>query len=952
MGQNPVYYKIDKTKGLPSNSVYDITQDKKGFMWFATDEGLCQYDGKKMTVFQNKNQSSKSGSCLVEDKYERMWYSNFDGKLFYVENNILKSFAKNKPVGYSKFGILDNFLITIESNKIAMYDIRNFELKKTIPINDKLGFISHASEEYFYAIANEKLYIISSKLEVKTVTLPSVMKLTFPFFGNTTSKLLMLSNGKVLPNGDKIEPYFYTFENNHFRKVDLPNIPKDFFQNVSSTSNNTWICTTSGTYQIDKNLLIKPEILTNFNITSVFKDNSNQYWFATNSEGILLIPNLENQFFSTSNPITQIEVSQNSLYFGTSNDQIIKSDFGCSHFETIYKGTSNHEISALKIDSENEKILFTSQKFKILSNYKNTNQEEYIAVKSVTKIDKSYYSYAATGICGLIKISDNKSDWDSYFNNLKTNPKATYHSNIKAVLSVGRGKSTTYNPHNKTIYYATSDGLFIVAKTSTKELKINKKTALFTVLKYFQNNIIGLNTNGEIYIIDSQNSISKLNYLPFTSNETANSIQIHNESLFLFTNLSVYEYSFKEKKSKKVFVINPEFEMKDLVVNNNYIYFGSSKGILKIKNEEKQNATPTKIVINEIKANEKTINITSKTILEPDENTISINFSVLNFIPNQKSEVFYKINQQNWKLIEDESRQLLLNSLSSGNYEILLKTQNNGIASKTIAISFTIKNPIWLRWWFILFMLTVFSGLIYWIYNWQIQKIEARNQLLIDKINLEKNANQSKLKAIKSQMNPHFFYNALNTLQSYILANEKKQAVTYLSKFSNLTRTILEMTEKDWVTVSEEIKALSLYLDIEKARFDTDFDYAIELDNSIESDSVKIPSILLQPYVENALKHGLLHKSGAKTIHITFQKIENELIIKIEDNGIGRRKSEELNAIKNKKHKSFATEAMQNRIELLNQTNTKKITLVYTDKMSENNIPIGTLVTLKIPIYQ
>ena len=211
--------------------------------------------------------------------------------------------------------------------------------------------------------------------------------------------------------------------------------------------------------------------------------------------------------------------------------------------------------------------------------------------------------------------------------------------------------------------------------------------------------------------------------------------------------------------------------------------------------------------------------------------------------------------------------------------------------------------------------------------------------------------NQSKLKAIKSQMNPHFFYNALNTLQSFILSNEKRLAIDYLSKFSNLTRTILEMTEKDFISISEEVKTLQLYLDIEKGRFDEDFSYEIQVGKNIDQESIKIPTMLLQPYVENAVKHGLLHKQGDKKVVISFEKQNNELSIKIDDNGIGRQKSSELNQIKNKNHQSFATEALQNRIDLLNEYNHKNISLKIIDKHNLQNQPTGTLVEIIIPIH-
>jgi LytS/YehU family sensor histidine kinase len=243
-----------------------------------------------------------------------------------------------------------------------------------------------------------------------------------------------------------------------------------------------------------------------------------------------------------------------------------------------------------------------------------------------------------------------------------------------------------------------------------------------------------------------------------------------------------------------------------------------------------------------------------------------------------------------------------------------------------------------------------FLGIVYALYQTQIRKIEKSNQLVIDKVNLEKNLNQSKLKAIKSQMNPHFFYNALNTIQSFILSNDKKQAVSYLSKFSTLTRTILEMTEKESISIADEAKTLSLYLDIEQARFEEDFSYKLTVDNAIDAENIKIPTMLLQPYVENAVKHGLLHKQGKKIVSIHFQKEGEHIVISIDDNGIGRQKSAELNAIKNKNHTSFATEATENRVNLLNKYNQKNISMQYLDKTTLNNQSLGTTVIFEIPI--
>ena len=174
--------------------------------------------------------------------------------------------------------------------------------------------------------------------------------------------------------------------------------------------------------------------------------------------------------------------------------------------------------------------------------------------------------------------------------------------------------------------------------------------------------------------------------------------------------------------------------------------------------------------------------------------------------------------------------------------------------------------------------------------------------------------------------------------------------MTYLSKFSNLTRTILEMTEKETISIADEAKTLGLYLDIEQARFEEDFTYKIIIDPEIDAENIKIPTMLLQPYVENAVKHGLLHKQGSKVVAIHFQKKKEIIEISIDDNGIGRQKSAELNALKNKNHLSFATEATEKRIDLLNQYNQNNISIQYLDKTNLSNQPTGTTVVFEIPI--
>jgi LytS/YehU family sensor histidine kinase len=161
---------------------------------------------------------------------------------------------------------------------------------------------------------------------------------------------------------------------------------------------------------------------------------------------------------------------------------------------------------------------------------------------------------------------------------------------------------------------------------------------------------------------------------------------------------------------------------------------------------------------------------------------------------------------------------------------------------------------------------------------------------------------------------------------------------------------ILEMSENESIKLNEEIKALTLYLELEKMRFDNDFMFNIEMATTVDLEMVKIPSMLIQPYVENAVKHGLLHKEGEKHLSIKFDKENKYLKVTIEDNGIGRKKSEELNKIKDANHASYATQANLKRLEILNKDleNSKPIEII--DLLDKNNLPQGTKVILYIPI--
>lgn len=200
------------------------------------------------------------------------------------------------------------------------------------------------------------------------------------------------------------------------------------------------------------------------------------------------------------------------------------------------------------------------------------------------------------------------------------------------------------------------------------------------------------------------------------------------------------------------------------------------------------------------------------------------------------------------------------------------------------------------------------------------------------------------LSSIKSQMNPHFLFNALNTIQSYIIDEDKENASDYLSKFSKLTRKILNNSDLEYISLAEELESLQLYMELEKMRFE-DIHSTLIIAQTINPSEILIPSMIIQPYVENAIKHGLLHKQGDKNVLIEIIDKATQIEIIVEDNGIGRRCSEAINASKKNHHISFAVNANQKRVALLaNEKN--KVGIHYIDKTDIEGNDIGTKVII------
>ena len=224
--------------------------------------------------------------------------------------------------------------------------------------------------------------------------------------------------------------------------------------------------------------------------------------------------------------------------------------------------------------------------------------------------------------------------------------------------------------------------------------------------------------------------------------------------------------------------------------------------------------------------------------------------------------------------------------------------------------------------------------------------LELQLEAAEKRLELEQQNRLSELKALQSQMNPHFVFNSLNSIQDLILQNDRRNSIHYLGKLSELTRKILEQSDHELISLAEEIETIQLYANLEKLRFGEELTFNVthEIDSE-ESENCLLPAMFIQPYIENAFKHGLIHKEGKKVLTVHFQK-EGELILCIiEDNGIGRKRASEISERRNGQHLSFSTRANTQRIDLLNQQEENHVQLEIIDKR-DGEMALGTIVKI------
>ncbi len=936
--------------GLINNYVFCIKEDQKHNLWIGTNNGLSKYNGIK---FQNYLPANDSAQVWIQDLdfdlKGRKWLATNIGVLMLDSNNIFT-----------------NVTDLLKENRSVINAV----------LVDKAGSIWYGNGEGLFKITEKNGLFTSSKYGKAA-----------GFMTNSITSIKEDPKGALWIGtyGDGV----YKYESRKFSRIDfhLELYKQTVLDIYFDHHDNVWLATLSnGVVQYNTaaktfNRLTENEGLSNNHVQCIIQDKSGSYWFGTSGGGVCnyfgkqFINYDKSSGLSGSFIYSIFRDSRQRLWIGTSDKGVCVFDSLKFHNYTADNGFEDVKVKAVNEDNEGNIYIGTDGQGVFVFNGIDFKPFAGLTKKYIRAIekDKAGSLWIATAGNGLYKLSSAKSKTKlQHF----TEEEGLLHNRLTCLHSDKQGR----------LWYGTeNNGIGFLIVDAVQKKFISKKDGLpsntIRCITEDESGYLWIGTAGygiaSFPLYQGDIKVSSYNH---SSGLTSSNIYLmsmdKNNNLFVGTETGLdYVYLDKDRTPSKIKHYSKGEGFTGIETCQNSVFkdadgtmwFGTINGLAKYNPENLvKNENEPVTSIGDVKLFYESIADTKYKNFAGDWNTIShlelpynqnhltFDFSAVNFSNPDAVKYQWKLDgfDKDWSPVSN-NHSILYSNLGAGAYTFMVKACNeDGVWNKNpVMLQFHISPAIWQRWWFITLMLLIASGGIFFIFNKQKSILKAKAAEEQRKLQLEKDVVELEQKALRLQMNPHFIFNALNSIQSQIGTDNEQSARYYLAKFSRLMRQILDNSRNAAITLEEEANTLENYLLIEKFCNGDRFDYKINVDAAIEKDYIKIPPMLLQPFVENAIKHGLKYIDGKRgLIEVDFTEKNNVLECSVKDNGIGRIKADELNkSSKETYHTSTALIVTQERLDLLQENkNIKSLEII--DLYDEQQNALGTKVIVRIPI--
>lgn len=944
--QEQVFKRYSLNEGLPSTTVYDALEDKDGFLWFATENGVSRFDGTGFLNFTTADGLTDNAVLtMFEDKLGRIWLNGFKGEACYylkgkIHNPSNDSFlAKLPPIGF----VLSS--IQVPNGPIYMATDHGYLkiMEDSFYLSPYGKFLPNNQATPLDAMVSS--YVPNKRTANRILHLNDSLELIL--FGDT---LVDLRNSKPTNSPIKIPSHY------HF-----PNYQKKI-------GNDFWICSyMEGVLKIsDVNTpsVKYTEYLKQDKISKVIKDREGNYWFTTLDKGILQLPvNQRGVFSYYQNPYLKneniLKISMDALggmWIGLTKSRVVYIKDGLIYLiEIPTKGTypksavyeilpdnkgnaviaTTFSLGTIQAKNLNKTMVFTYTEAKGLHpraiNHKDIaqlNNNQICVVQglglSIFKQDKQ------TGILTMVE----------------------YHEKLQS-RSYHAFQSKAGN-----LWVSNSLGLFILGKNGFIPQKLDKALLNEPITQMAELNdghFLLLTRSKGILLFNGHSILQVFGEKEGLISNICNELLLVGDTIYVATAKGIGMAYYGKGKIQTIRNYRKEDglitnEVNDLWVKDQMIYAATAEGLCILPQNLRSTYSTPNLYWLGIWHGDKEISNFSSYELPLNSKSIRFGFRAITFHQNNAVTYQYRIKgiDQDWKTTK--GNEIEYPNLSAGKYVFEVRTSKvGGKWSSTLNYPFQVIAPIYQRRWFIFSCSFIFLLASLWVSYYFIKKEQEKKrnkQMLLNRLST------LEFQALNALMNPHFIFNAINSIQQFLNTNNALEANQYLSKFARLTRMNMESVMKGSVSVDDELERIQLYLNFEQLRLTDRLHFHIHLSEILDLELIQIPPMILQPLLENAIWHGM-PQTGNLNLRVEIVPLfESQFEISIKDNGVGieNRKRQQSESSFSQLHTSKGLQLIKQRLDLWTQLNgtTYSLSIIQNQVSQGTNNP-GTSVTLILP---
>jgi ligand-binding sensor domain-containing protein len=916
---------------LSNSNVYDICHDDRGYLWFATERGVSRFDGYKFTnyLFKEGLEGAIVFSLAQDNKGNLMASTKFDG-VYRMAGNFHKVIEEDPYLANEQTVFAGPYFYSLKDGvRVSAYHITDHTITAlTLPPGVKPLFICEAKGASIYIATTGGIYQsqgVGLPKRVFTAISEPVHSLAFSgdtLYAGVTGSVYAIQNGAVnkvatLPNSGKVKRLMID-RNNRIWCATFPENKLFMVENGVSTD-------------ISEKLGIS-----GISVNKILEDNEGNVWIATYGKGVFCLHHMYcmnyTQYDGLSNEyITSLLPYGDQLLVGTYDGLYTLSSGGINSLKSF-----NGELEFIRKLDVHDDLLVATVSGIVANNaqVKRTTIDgvplQYLHATTTmisendiyfSRWDRKLWKAPITGSTigeAEVIFEDKQANWSRINTIFKDEDQNIWIGTTRGIYMIKPdGKWVKYNSgflntnvssiafgHEHNILFGTDRGLaeYKDSEWAFKPEMNGKNLENITGLVHDNNDRVWISTLNGLYLLDGKNLIQ------FDARNTLLSDEI---------NALAYDSA------------------------QNAIWVGTSFGLSKIDVSlfDKTPVVAPAAIFKTLRAADsiyRDLGINGSLSLPYTSKNLTVRFSAIQFSAPEGIKFLYKFDDGPWE--PTTGRQIEFASMPYGEHIIQLKSiGERGVEGPVATLTIFVTTPFWATAWFKIIIGLGIATLAYLILR---KRFEIQRQKQQERLELQSKVAELRHQALAASMNPHFIFNALNSIQHFINSHNTEEATEYLGKFARLIRMILDYGGRTFIPIKDELERLEYYLELEKVRFGDKLNYTIAVDDALRNSSLEIPNMVIQPVVENALWHGLLPASRSGHLTITFTQKGKAVFVTVDDDGIGINESKRR---KKSTHNSLGIQMIGERLELLNRLSGYKAVITIRDK---SELPIASVGTI------